>query len=92
MRMIKTGVRVTRVRKYHGLEDHPIPRSPPYPQPMSANSTCAAFWVDWWSLKNSGYSWDQSMSSGQTGLRGHGEIGKSVYEINIPQQMLTSTR
>lgn len=45
------------------------PRRPPYPQPMSANSTRDISLSDTPSVKKSGYSWDQSISSGHTGLQ-----------------------
>lgn len=51
-----------------------LPRSPPYPHPMSANSTLQGFFSEESSAKKCGYSSDQSISSGQTGLKAEGDI------------------
>lgn len=54
--------------------DQWLPKSPPYPHPMSANSTLGVSVSEGFPVKKSGYSSDQSISSGHTGLRRKGEV------------------
>lgn len=60
----------TRQTAEHPCKKNPprAPKRPPYPQPMSANSTCWLFCSEGSPGKKRGYSSDQSISSGQTGL------------------------